>query len=162
MLRKSQRQYDGSASGRAVYNYFRTYDPSTGRYLESDPIGLLRYSPDPLFSEYGASPTQKDLLRGLNHPYAYVDGNPLRYIDSLGLENFCTRVPDFYPEACRRHDECYSDPCKSKSECDSDFFWDAFGESGPSPNVLGPGIYYFGVTIFGGPYYRDAQNAARR
>ncbi len=28
------------ASGRFVYNYFRDYDPQTGRYIESDPIGL--------------------------------------------------------------------------------------------------------------------------
>ncbi|MGB5689619.1 MAG: hypothetical protein WBM45_10090, partial [Woeseiaceae bacterium] len=26
----------GSSSGRLFYNYYRTYDPSTGRYLESD------------------------------------------------------------------------------------------------------------------------------
>ena len=25
----------------SVYNYFRDYDPSIGRYIESDPIGLL-------------------------------------------------------------------------------------------------------------------------
>jgi RHS repeat-associated protein len=45
------------------YNYFRDYDPVTGRYMESDPIGL------------GG---------GLN-TYLFTEGNPLRYSDPLGL-----------------------------------------------------------------------------
>jgi len=46
------------------YNYFRDYDASIGRYLESDPLGL-----------YGGANT-----------FGYVAGNPLRYFDRKGLE----------------------------------------------------------------------------
>ena len=46
------------------YNYFRTYDPSTGRYVESDPIGL----------------------GGGRNTFAYVDSNPQRYFDPYGLD----------------------------------------------------------------------------
>ena len=64
--RRNRRRVRRRASGRSVYNYFRDYDPVTGRYAQSDPIGLAG---------------------GLN-PYLYANGNPLRYADPYGLLSF--------------------------------------------------------------------------
>jgi RHS repeat-associated protein len=72
-LRFPGQQYD-AATG-LHYNYFRDYESGTGRYVESDPIGL----------------------EGGNATYNYVDGIPLVGIDPLGLattyDNWCRQNP---------------------------------------------------------------------
>jgi RHS repeat-associated protein len=46
------------------YNRHRDYDPTTGRYIQADPLGL----------------------DGDANPYLYANGNPMRYVDPMGLE----------------------------------------------------------------------------
>ncbi len=73
------------------YNYYRDYDPSQGRYIESDPLGLSA---------------------GLG-TYIYVDNTPIAKIDLLGLasgpdpKDACKlmkngNIPDNDPCGCQR------------------------------------------------------------
>jgi RHS repeat-associated protein len=78
-LRLPGQRYDAETA--LHYNYFRDYDPSLGRYGESDPIGLKG---------------------GLN-TYAYVGSRPLRVVDPFGLQGESgaanERCP---PNACQK------------------------------------------------------------
>lgn len=66
------------------HNGYRDYDPQTGRYLESDPIGLAG---------------------GSYSTYAYAGGNPISNTDSHGLS---VRVVGFGPGAQASLDAAYA------------------------------------------------------
>jgi RHS repeat-associated protein len=63
-------QYFDKETGLA-YNYFRDYDPQTGRYVQPDPLGVK------VSGKSGA--TAK-----LNQMYGYANQDPLRFIDPRG------------------------------------------------------------------------------
>lgn len=65
-------QYFDSETG-LHYNYFRDYDPATGRYVQSDPLGLKG---------------------GLN-TYTYAGGDPIRFVDPFGLTKWSGEMKSF-------------------------------------------------------------------
>jgi len=79
---------------RLPYNFYRTYDPATGRYLEADPIGqfglmnrdggVLTY-----VSAFNGILLQEALARADANLYVYGGQNPIVFIDPFGLAS-CT------------------------------------------------------------------------
>jgi RHS repeat-associated protein len=64
------------------YNYFRDYDPNLGRYVQSDPIGIL----------------------GGPSTYAYADAGPVSLVDPLGLDGHHVVPQSIYNSANLRAD----------------------------------------------------------
>ena len=89
-------QYYDAETG-TNYNYYRDYDPATGRYEQSDPIGLKG---------------------GLN-TYSYAKANALRYKDSFGLraQMCCKQIAPLPFAHCFINEE--KDPVQPCPNCTS-------------------------------------------
>ncbi len=123
------------------YNHFRDYEPNTGRYVESDPIGL----------DGGPS------------TYAFVSSSSLNRTDFYGLAGCGSGwnerlVPDNpfrfkFSSCCDDHDDCYD--CKGlaagfkKNDCDTNFRNCMRGKC----NKYSPPIHFV-CNRFAGTYYQ--------
>lgn len=95
-------QYYDSETG-LHYNWNRYYDPQTGRYISSDPIGIVLYQDMAARNLATRGPVSPGLAAQLynsvplyNHPYSYVRGNPISLTDALGLADFLDRCKGRY------------------------------------------------------------------
>ena len=111
------------------YNYFRDYDPETGRYVQSDPLGLLLATNNPqrLAAAQMGVPLLGVLRGVINHNYGYVGQNVLSGVDPTG-ELLHALIPGaviggglliYYDciEKCnkKKSDEC--SPSKKQADC---------------------------------------------
>ncbi|MCW5625048.1 MAG: RHS repeat-associated core domain-containing protein [Burkholderiales bacterium] len=153
-----------------MYYRARYYNPRLSRFVSEDPIefagganlyGYVDGDPilrsDPLGNQ-GIGPFDSVPPEIAN--YDPRNGYPEGYRKPLFPEtaDWCTRVPDFFPMACRYHDECYDRKGSCKKSCDKEFLKDANRQW---PNFPGLSyLYYAGIYILGDKYFREAQEKA--
>ncbi|TBL75189.1 hypothetical protein EYY94_09335, partial [Obesumbacterium proteus] len=113
-IRMQGQQYDEESG--LHYNRHRYYDPTIGRYITQDPIGLdggLNLYMYPLNPVTTTDPLGRKGMRPDGHPWGYGCGDESSdwYVpDSLGAAKF---LP-----ACRKHDICYGTLGSNKAICD--------------------------------------------
>jgi RHS repeat-associated protein len=160
-------QYYDEESG-LHYNFYRTYDPNTGRYLEADPVGqhfrrIHLYSYARNAPTMGTDPTGESLLRPPSIPRAFWDpadsssppgplGGPFP-VGHCGTGRGEEWLPDLSThtqEACKAHDKCYATCGKTRAECDRALF-------------VKNAAYGLGAMLGGrGPYNRAQEDAGCR
>lgn len=115
----ANREASGEASyGRSLYNFYRFYDPATGRYLSVDPYGVESRVGDRSYdSRLGRWTTSSDdPIRFQNESlsrYAYASNNPCNLIDRDAL-----RPGESYPIASDAANQALDDVTEqSYDEC---------------------------------------------
>ena len=123
-------QYKDGESG-MHYNYYRDYDPSLGRYVQSDPRGILLDFSDPqrqVATTLGVSISEKVDSFALNHNYGYAKQNSVMDTDSTGEVSMTIVVLvasysgySIWKKIVRQEEcqlACQNDP-KIKKQCDA-------------------------------------------
>jgi RHS repeat-associated protein len=96
-LRFAGQYYDAETG--LHYNWHRYYDPRIGRYITADPRGVRKHvhfafvqmqATQASATKYGYLNTTRQRPPLELNPYAYVAGNPLRWLDPRGLQAICT------------------------------------------------------------------------
>jgi RHS repeat-associated protein len=94
------------------YNYFRDYDPQTGRYLQSDPIGYVGGINSYVY--VGNIPLQRI------DPYGLIGNSPSSGMDPTIACKLIERVPK--PNTCVDSTQCFKDAQKALQKCSADYW----------------------------------------
>ena len=125
-------QYADVESG-LNYNYYRDYDPQTGRYIESDPIGLRA---------------------GVN-TFSYVGDNPISWLDPSGLVSVADEVRAFGSLAPPSDKEASCPSCQGADR------W-TYTQSAPCEPYDVPCANGLRAAGIPGPYYRYTRVVSRK